>query len=334
MKAIVARQSLPADHPDALVDVELPVPVPGPRDVLVEVKAVSVNPVDTKVRAGMPAEPGEGRVLGWDAAGVVKAVGREVTLFKPGDEVWYAGDLTRPGSNAEWQVVDERIVGHKPATLGFAEAAALPLTSITAWELLFDRLEVGSGVGKRLLVVGAAGGVGSILLQLARAMTSLTVIATASRPETMAWVREMGAHEVIDHREPLNEGLQRLGITEVDYVVSLNQTDRHFDAIVAALKPQGKLALIDDPKPLDVLKLKRKSLSLHWAFMYTRSMFATDDMIRQHELLEHVAERVDAGQLRTTLTRHLGALSAATLRDAHGYIETGKALGKVVLEWR
>lgn len=334
MKAIVARQSLPADHPAALVDVELPVPAPGPRDVLVDVKAVSVNPVDTKVRGGMPAEPGEGRVLGWDAAGVVKEVGREVTLFKPGDEVWYAGDLTRPGSNAEWQVVDERIVGHKPASLGFAEAAALPLTSITAWELLFDRLEVGSGAGKRLLVVGAAGGVGSILLQLARAMTSLTVIATASRPETMAWVREMGAHEVIDHREPLNEGLQRLGITEVDYVVSLNQTDRHFDAIVASLKPQGKLALIDDPKPLDVLKLKRKSLSLHWAFMYTRSMFATDDMIRQHELLERVAELVDAGRVRSTLTRHLGALSAATLREAHGYIETGKAVGKVVLEWR
>lgn len=335
MKAIGYTHSLPSSDPNALLDIQLPEPTPGPRDLLVEVHAVSVNPVDTKVR--MRAQPAEGqhKVLGWDASGVVRAVGSEVSLFKPGDKVWYAGDLTRPGSNAELQLVDERIVGHMPASLDFAHAAALPLTTITAWELLFDRLQVAEGsasTGQSLLIVGAAGGVGSILTQLARQLTGMTVIGTASRPETQEWVRSLGAHHVIDHRKPLSEELKRIGIGEVSHVASLNQTDAHLAEIVASLRPQGRLALIDDPESLDVRQLKQKSLSLHWEFMYTRSMFQTADMIEQHKLLERVAGLIDRGVLKTTLGEHFGRIDAANLRRAHALLESNTAKGKIVLE--
>lgn len=335
MKAIGYTHSLPSSDPNALLDIQLPEPTPGPRDLLVEVRAVSVNPVDTKVR--MRAQPAEGqhKVLGWDASGVVRAVGSEVSLFKPGDKVWYAGDLTRPGSNAELQLVDERIVGHMPASLDFAHAAALPLTTITAWELLFDRLQVAEGSaskGQSLLIVGAAGGVGSILTQLARQLTGMTVIGTASRPETQEWVRSLGAHHVIDHRKPLSEELKRIGIGEVSHVASLNQTDAHLAEIVASLRPQGRLALIDDPESLDVRQLKQKSLSLHWEFMYTRSMFQTADMIEQHKLLERVAGLIDRGVLKTTLGEHFGRIDAANLRRAHALLESNTAKGKIVLE--
>ncbi|TDR73292.1 zinc-binding alcohol dehydrogenase family protein [Paludibacterium purpuratum] len=334
MKAVAYYRNLPIEAPDALLDIELPDPEPGPRDLLVEVAAVSVNPVDVKVRAGMAPPEGSAKVLGWDAAGVVRAVGRDVTLFQPGDRVWYAGDLQRPGSNAEWQAVDERLVGHMPRSLDFAAAAALPLTSITAWELLFDRLQIAEGAasnGQSLLIVGAAGGVGSIMLQLARQLTGVTVIGTASRPETAAWVRELGAHHVIDHSQPLAEQLRRQGIEYVDFVAGLNQTDRHLDQIVEALRPQGRLALIDDPESLDVRLLKRKSLSLHWEFMYTRSLYATEDMIEQHRLLARVAELVDAGTLKSTLTEKFGRIVAADLKRAHAFIERNQARGKVVL---
>ncbi|MCP8464103.1 zinc-binding alcohol dehydrogenase family protein [Pseudomonas sp. ZM23] len=335
MKAIGYTHSLPSSDPNALLDIQLPEPTPGPRDLLVEVHAVSVNPVDTKLR--MRAQPAEGqhKVLGWDASGVVRAVGSEVSLFKPGDKVWYAGDLTRPGSNAELQLVDERIVGHMPASLDFAHAAALPLTTITAWELLFDRLQVAEGSaskGQSLLIVGAAGGVGSILTQLARQLTGMTVIGTASRPETQEWVRSLGAHHVIDHRKPLSEELKRIGIGEVSHVASLNQTDAHLAEIVASLRPQGRLALIDDPESLDVRQLKQKSLSLHWEFMYTRSMFQTADMIEQHKLLERVAGLIDRGVLKTTLGEHFGRIDAANLRRAHALLESNTAKGKIVLE--
>lgn len=335
MKAIGYTHSLPSSDPRALLDIQLPEPTPGPHDLLVEVRAISVNPVDTKVR--MRAQPAEGqyKVLGWDASGVVRAVGSDVSLFKPGDKVWYAGDLTRPGSNAELQVVDERIVGHLPASLDFAHAAALPLTTITAWELLFDRLQVAEGsasAGQSLLIVGAAGGVGSILTQLARQLTGMTVIGTASRPETQEWVRSLGAHHVIDHRKPLSEELKRIGIGEVTHVASLNQTDAHLAEIVASLRPQGRLALIDDPENLDVRLLKQKSLSLHWEFMYTRSMFQTPDMIEQHRLLERVAGLIDQGVLKTTLGEHFGKIDAANLRRTHALLESNTAKGKIVLE--
>ncbi|WP_339731193.1 zinc-binding alcohol dehydrogenase family protein [uncultured Pseudomonas sp.] len=336
MKAVAYYHSLPADHADALQDVDLPTPTPGPRDLLVEVKAISVNPVDTKIRRNVAPTDGDAKVLGWDASGIVKAVGSEVSLFQPGDRVYYAGAINRAGANSELHVVDERIVGHMPNSLPFAEAAALPLTAITAWELLFERLQITQGntdLGQSLLIVGAAGGVGSILVQLARQLTGLTVIGTASRPETQAWVRELGAHHVIDHRHPLSEELKRIGINQVTHVASLTQTDQHFAQLVEALAPQGRLALIDDPEqPLDIMQLKRKSLSLHWELMFTRSLFETADMIEQHRLLDRVAELVDAGTLRTTLGEHFGSINATNLRRAHALLESGTAKGKIVLE--
>lgn len=336
MKAIVQRRTGPADAPGVLELVDLPEPVAGPNDLLVQVQAVSVNPVDVKVRAGMPLPDGQpGRVLGWDAAGTVLAVGAQVQGFAPGDRVWYAGAIDRAGSNAERQVVDSRIASHMPKTLDFAQAAALPLTSITAWELLFERLGVapGSGAGQRLLVTGAAGGVGSILVQLARRYTALEVIGTASRPDTQAWVQEMGAHHVIDHRQPLDQALAAAGLGPVHLVASLTHTQQHYAALIDALAPQGKLALIDDAsEPIDARALKAKAISLHWEMMFTRSRFQTPDIARQGELLAEVAQGIDAGRLRGTMTRHFGALSVATLREAHAFIESGRAIGKVVLD--
>ncbi|MCW1246034.1 zinc-binding alcohol dehydrogenase family protein [Pseudomonas sp. SAICEU22] len=335
MKAIAYYQSLPITDPTSLQDIDLPAPIAGPRDLLVEVKAISVNPVDTKVRQNMQPEEGAAKVLGWDVAGVVKAVGSEVTLFKAGDKVFYAGSIARAGGNSELHVVDERIVGHMPKTLGFAEAAALPLTAITAWELLFDRLQIKEGQSNQdqsLLIVGAAGGVGSILTQLASQLTGLKVIGTASRPQTQEWVRGLGADLVIDHSQPLSEVLNKAGQPQVTHVASLTQTDQHLDQLVEALAPQGKLALIDDPKSLDVTKLKRKSLSLHWEFMYTRSLFETADMLEQHKLLNRVASLIDAGTLKTTVGEHFGTINAENLRRAHALLESGKAKGKIVLE--
>lgn len=336
MKAIAYYQSLPADHAEALLDVELDAPTPGPHDLLVEVRAISVNPVDTKIRLNVAPEHGAAKVLGWDAAGVVKAVGSEVTLFQPGDQVFYAGAIDRAGANSELHLVDERIAGPMPASLSFAEAAALPLTAITAWELLFERLQIAEGSadqGQSLLIVGAAGGVGSILTQLARRLTGLTVIGTASRPQTQAWVRELGAHHVIDHSKPLSQELARIGVGQVTHVASLTQTDQHYAQLIECLQPQGRLALIDDPlQPLDVMQLKRKSLSLHWELMFTRSLYQTNDMIEQHHLLQRVSGLVDSGVIRTTLGEHFGRIDAANLRRAHALLESGKAKGKIVLE--
>ena len=333
MKAIAYTTSgLPIEDPASLIDIDLPTPIPGPRDLLVAVRAVSVNPVDTKVRRG--AAVSAPRVLGWDAAGVVNAVGPEVTLFKVGDPVFYAGSIARPGSDSELHLVDERIVGHKPASLGFGEAAALPLTSITAWELLFDRLGVAEngGAGASLLIVGAGGGVGSILTQLARKLTRLTVIGTASRPETRQWVTDLGAHHVVDHTRPLAAELVGIGVGAVAYVASLTHTEKHYEQLIEALAPQGSLGLIDDPQQLDAVPLKRKSLSLHWELMFTRSLFQTPDMIRQHQLLERVSALVDQGVIKTTLGEHFGQLDARNLRRAHALVESGKARGKIVLE--
>jgi zinc-binding alcohol dehydrogenase family protein len=335
MKAIGYHQPGSIDREDALLDLDIPAPVPGPHDLLVRVKAVSVNPVDVKVRSSSPAPESGPKILGWDASGIVEAVGDAVTLFRPGDAVFYAGDITRPGANAELHTVDERIVGHKPSSLDWAEAAALPLTAITAWELLFDRLNVPHGRKRAqgsLLVINGAGGVGSMLIQMARRLTRLTVIATASRPETIAWVEQMGAHHVIDHHKPLDEELARIGHPEVDYVAGLTASDRYLPLFPKIVAAQGHIALIDDPAHFDIVPLKRKSITVAWELMFTRAMFQTSDMIEQHRLLEEVAHLVDAGVLRTTLRERVAGIDAANLKQVHALLESGRAIGKTVLQ--
>lgn len=336
MKAVGYRESLPISEPESLLDVELPDPVPSGRDLLVEVKAVAVNPVDTKARMRQAAKDGEPPlVLGWDAAGVVVGTGPQASLFEVGDEVWYAGSIARPGCDSELHLVDERIVGAKPASVPFAEAAAMPLTSITAWELLFDRFGVAPGKrpsDESLLIIGAGGGVGSMLTQIAHRLTGMTVIGTASRRETRDWVSALGADHVIDHTKSLSAELERIGIPRVSHVASLTQTARHFPEIVECLAPQGRFGLIDDPPELNVLPLKRKSISVHWELMFTRAVFDTPDVIAQHRLLCEVAELVDQGVLRSTLAEHYGSINAANLKRAHAFIESGKARGKIVLE--
>lgn len=334
MKAVGYHLSLPITHPESLVDLELPAPVPGPRDLLVRVAAVSVNPVDTKVRRSRAPQPGQPEVLGWDAVGRVEALGAEVQGFAVGDRVYYAGAINRPGSNAELHLVDHRIAARAPESLGDADAAGLPLTAITAWELLFDRLGVteGGGAGQTLLVVGAAGGVGSVLVQLARQLTQLRVVGTASRPETQAWVRQLGAHAVVDHTQPLRAQLTATGIAEVELIASLTHTDQHWAALVDVAAPQGRIGLIDDPATLlDVMALKRKALSLHWELMFTRSLFGTADMAEQGRLLARVAALVDEGRLRSTVSEHLSPINAARLRHAHALLEGGRMRGKLVL---
>jgi NADPH:quinone reductase len=333
MKAVGFLKCHPVDHPEALLDLDITAPAaPEVHDMLVEVRAVSVNPVDTKRRRS--EEPKDGpRILGFDAAGVVRAVGPACTLHRPGDEVFYAGVVNRAGSNAELQLVDERIVGRKPRTLSFAEAASLPLTTITAWEGLHDRLGVheGGGGGDALLVIGGAGGVGSMVIQVARQRTALTVVATASRPETAQWCRDLGAHHVVDHKGDIAAQLKVLGV-KPRYVFSTNTTARNWDQIVTCVAPQGAIVLIESQAPIDARQLMPKSVSLHWELMFTRPMFGTPDMIEQHRLLDAVAELVEHGRIRHTMTRNLGRMDAARLRQAHGLVESGAMIGKVVLE--
>lgn len=334
MHAIGFKKPLPITEADSLSDIELAQPVATEHDLLVEVKAISVNPVDTKIRTNAQPKEGEYRILGWDASGVVKSVGSAVSLFKPGDEVFYAGDLTRPGSNAEYQLVDERIVGHKPKTLSHEQAAAVPLTAITAWELLFDRLRVPYGVKSQqgcLLILNGAGGVGSMLIQLAKRLTGLTVIATASRPETIEWVNKLGADYVINHHQPINDQIRKLGIQQVEYVAGLTATANNLEALLDIIAPQGTLALIDDPKSFDITRFKSKSVTIVWEFMFTRSMYRTADMIAQHQLLNEVSHLLDAGILVSTLTQNAGAINAANLQKVHKLIESGQAIGKIVL---
>ncbi len=333
MKAIGYTKSLPIEEAQSLEDITVPDPTPGPLDLLVEVKAVSVNPVDTKVRVRAQPETGH-KILGYDAAGIVRACGASVSLFKPGDEVFYAGALDREGTNSELHVVDERIVGKKPGTLEFDVAAALPLTSITAWELLFDRFGVreGGGDGQSLLILGGSGGVGSILIQLARKLTKLTVIATASRAETREWCQDMGAHHIINHHEDLKSQLDKLGVAPT-FVAGLTGSEQHFPKMNDYIMPQGKIGLIDDPDPskIDIGLIKRKSVSIHWEFMFTRSMFQTPDMIEQHNLLTRVSELVDSGVLKSTFSQNFGKINAENLKRAHALQESGKAIGKTVL---
>lgn len=337
MRAIGYQSSLPATDPASLTDIDLPKPTPTGHDILVAVHAVSVNPVDTKVRMRAQPEPGAYKVLGFDAAGIVESVGPDVTRFQPGDPVFYAGALNRSGTDAQFHLVDERITGTKPKSLSMAEAAALPLTAITAWETLFDRLDIRRpvpGAGHSILIIGGAGGVGSIAIQLVRQLTDLTVIATASRPETQEWCRTLGAHHVLDHSTPLAPQLAALNIGHPGFVFSTTQTEQHLPDCAALIAPQGRFALIDDPATLDIKPFKQKSISTHWEFMFTRSMFATPDIGEQGHLLDEVARLVDAGTLRTTLGENAGLITAANLRRVHALIETGKAKGKIVLaDW-
>ena len=339
MKAVAYYQSLPSSDPQSLQDIELPAPTPGPRDLLVQVRAISVNPVDTKIRSNVAPTDGQAKVLGWDVAGVVQAVGSEVSLFQVGDEVFYAGALQRQGGNSELHLVDERIVGHKPRSLGFAEAAALPLTAITAWEMLFHRLGLPrdasdrkGGEGRSLLIVGGAGGVGSIAIQLARQLTNMEVIATASRPESREWCLAMGAHQVVSHHQ-LQAELTALGVTQLDAIFCTNATEQHWDAMASLIRPFGHICTIaESSEPWDLGLLKSKSVTFSQEFMFTRSLFQTPDMIEQHNLLNRVAELIDAGTLKTTLGEHFGVINAANLRRAHALLESGKAKGKIVLE--
>jgi NADPH:quinone reductase len=335
MRAVGYQQQGSIDREQALVDIELPIPKPEGRDVLVQVKAVSVNPVDTKIRQSVAPESGDWKVIGWDASGIVDAIGSEVTLFKPGDEVFYAGSIARSGSNAEYQLVDERIVGMKPRTLDWAATAALPLTAITAWEVLFDRLEIGRsvpGAANAILIIGGAGGVGSIATQLVRQLSDLTVMSTASRPETIAWATEMGAHYVIDHSKPLAAQVAALGLGAPAFVFSTNHSDRHLGEIAELIAPQGRFGLIDDPASLDINPFKRKSVSVHWELMFTRSLFNTADIAQQGKLLTEVSRLVDADVLRTTETERYAPIDAANLKRVHALVEGGKVRGKLVLE--
>jgi NADPH2:quinone reductase len=334
MRAVAYEHPQSIEAATSLVDIDLSKPSPTGRDILIEVRAVSVNPVDTKIRASAKPDPGQWKVLGWDAAGVVAAAGPDAIFFKPGDEVFYAGAINRSGTNAEFHLVDERVVGRKPKSIDFAAAAALPLTSITAWEMLFDRLEVMrpvAGAANAIVIIGGAGGVGSIAIQIARALTDLTVIATASRPETQEWVKSLGAHHVIDHRQPLAAQVEALGIGQPAFVFSTTNSHDHIGQIVELIAPQGRFGLIDDPKELSALPLKRKSISLHWELMFTRSLFATPDIEKQHDLLNKMSAMVDAGQIKSTLAENFGTIKAANLKRAHALIESGKAKGKIVL---
>jgi NADPH2:quinone reductase len=335
MRAVGFNQPQPISAETSLLDIDLPKPDTSGHDLLVEVRSVSVNPVDTKVRASAAVEAGEYRVLGYDAAGVVVDVGPDVTLFKPGDEVYYAGAVNRQGTNAQYHLVDERIVGTKPKSLSFEQAAALPLTAITAYEAMLHRMKVQDpvpGAANAILIIGGAGGVGSVAIQLARQLTDLTVIATGSRPETQDWIRELGAHHVIDHSKPLAPQVEAIGLGAPAFVFSTTQTEKHLADILELIAPQGRFSLIDDPKePMDLRPFKRKSLSIHWEMMFARPVWQTADMIEQHKLLNHVAELVDAGRIRTTLAETYGTINAKNLKRAHVMIESGRAKGKIVL---
>ncbi len=333
MKAVAYQQANAITSNPTLVDIEIQPPIAQGYDLLVRVQAISVNPVDTKIRKNVSAEPDQWKVLGWDAVGIVEAIGDKVSNFEVGDQVWYAGALNRQGSNSEFQLVDERIVGHKPKSLNAEQAAALPLTTITAWEMLFDRLQIPKVAAENttILVIGGAGGVGSITIQLLKQLTNLTIISTASRSETKAWVEQLGADYVLDHRQSLAEQIKLLDLTAPKYVFSTTQTDQHLADIAELIAPQGHFGLIDDPETLDIKIFKSKSVSVYWEFMFTRSMFETEDMMKQSKLLNQVAQLIDDGQIKTTVSQVLSPINATNLIKAHQQIESGSTKGKIVL---
>lgn len=336
MKAVGLYKYLPIDAPDSLVDVEIDKPCPQDRELLVEVKAIAVNPVDTKMRAPQDKVEESPRILGWDTSGVVVDVGADASLFKVGDEVFYAGSFVQPGCNSEFHIVDERIVGNKPKALDYAEAAAMPLTSITAWESMFDRLGISQGdedAGKELLIIGGAGGVGSMATQFTKQLTKLSVTVTASRPESKQWCKDMGVDHIINHYLDIPEQVNELGIDGFDYVLCFNDTDEHWLSIAAVIKPQGKIcSIVETAGDVDLGALKSKSATFSWEFMFTRSMYETDDMIEQHHILNSVAELVDAGTIKTTSNKVLEPINAKNLKVAHAEIEGRHTIGKIVLQ--
>jgi len=335
MKAVALTHYLPIENPNSLMDVELVTPVPAGRDLLVGIEAIAVNPVDYKIRAPKDDVESSPKVLGWDAAGVVKAIGPDVKMFQPGDEVFYAGDITRQGTNSEFHLVDERIVGSKPKSLDFAKAAGLPLTSITAYEALFDRLGVdvnGTNVGETLVIIGGAGGVGSVGIQLAK-IAGLTVIATASRPASIEWVKKLGADHVVSHRKPMRPQIEALGMKYVDYIALFNDTDGHWDAATDLIRPQGHIvSIVENREPLKQDEMKSKAASFSWEFMFARSMYQTADMDEQHKLLNQIATWIDEGRIMATTNKILSPINAENLRDVHAQLESGSAIGKFVLE--
>lgn len=336
MKAIGFKTSLPINEQDSFIAFETEKPVPGPKDLLVKIEAISVNPVDFKVRQNSAKNKvlESPKIIGWDAVGVVEAIGTEVSLFKVGDKVYYAGDITKPGSNAEYQTVDERIVGKKPSSLSMEESAVMPLTGLTAWEILFDRLRIHpeKDKGKSILMVGGAGGVGSIAIQLAKKLTGLTVIATASRPETTAWCKQQGADYVVNHKDLMNE-VRKAGFQHVDFILDFVDVNFYWDAFVELIKPQGHIASITgSSEPIALNKLKSKSASFSWELMYTRSSFQTEDMIEQHHILNKIAGLLDQKILKSTLNKTLLGLTVAHLKEAHELLESGRTIGKIAIK--
>ncbi len=336
MRAVGLYKYLPINQAESLLDVEIENPTPSETELLVEVKAISVNPVDIKIRSPQDKVEETPRVLGWDCAGIVQAVGPEVSLFKVGDEVFYAGSFVRPGCNSELHVVDERIVGKKPTSLNFAEAAALPLTSITAWEAIFDRLDIsqeGADQDKRLLILGGAGGVGSIATQLAKQLAKVHVTASASRPESRQWCKELGADQIINHYLDIPEQIHKLGIETFDYILCFNDTDEHWQSMATVVAPQGKIcSIVETAGDVDLGALKSKSASFIWEFMFTRSMYETEDMQQQHHLLNQISTLIDAGTIKTTINKILEPINAKNLKEAHAEIEGRHTIGKIVLQ--
>jgi zinc-binding alcohol dehydrogenase family protein len=335
MKAIGYTGKNSIDNPDSFIAFEQQTPTPAGRDLLVKIQAVSVNPVDFKIRKATQEMQSPPKILGWDAAGIVAAVGNEVSLFKVGDKVFYAGDLTRTGSNATHQLVDERIVGLMPKSLDFTAAAALPLTSITAWEALFDRLKINpeQDTGKCILIIGGAGGVGSIAIQIAKQVAKLKVIATASRDVTRHWCQALGADHIVNHHNDMPAQFEQLKLAAPDYIFCLYNTDDHFSAMVELIAPQGMICSIVEAKVNhDIDQLKLKSAGFVWELMFTRSMFQTSDMIKQHELLNEIAELIDSGRIRTTLNEKFGSMTPENIVKAHKQLESGTSMGKIVLD--
>lgn len=335
MKAIGFKTSLPINENDSFIEFETPTPTPVDRDILVKVAAISINPVDYKIRQnslkGKTQDPP--KIIGWDAVGIVEAVGENVTLFKKGDKVFYAGDITKPGSNQEFQLVDERIVGFAPKKLSIEQIAAMPLTVLTAWEIFFDRMRLTAkrDSGKNILIIGGAGGVGSIAIQLAKKILGLTVIATASRPLTVEWCKKMGADYVVNHGNLIEE-LDKIGFKQLDFIVDFVDVNKYWEAFVQLIKPQGQIGSISDPtEPVNLRQLKSKSVSFHWELMFTRAMFQTEDMIEQHHILNKVAKLLDKGVVQSTLNTTLKGFSAENLKEAHRLLESGKTIGKVVI---
>ncbi|MCC9070184.1 zinc-binding alcohol dehydrogenase family protein [Flavobacterium sp. F-65] len=337
MKAIGFKKSLPITEQDSFIEFESLKPIPDANELLVKINAISVNPVDFKIRQNSAVDSplDTPKIIGWDAVGVVEAIGDNVSLFKVGEEVYYAGDITKQGSNAEYQVIDERIVGRKPKSLNDEEAAVMPLTGLTAWEILFDRIRISpeKDKGKSVLIIGGAGGVGSIAIQLAKKVAGLTVIATASRPETIAWCKKQGADYVVDHKN-LISSVRELGFQYVDFILDFVDTNSYWDIMVELIKPQGHIASITgNSNPVVLNKLKNKSASFSWELMYTRSMFQTDDMQEQHNILNKIADLLDNGILKTTLNDTLIGLSADNLKKAHQLLESGKTIGKIAIKF-